>query len=307
MNVPDLLLLVDCYVGLRRAIGYTVRYEEKLLKDFVQFLASQNVSGPIRAQRAIDWACAPAPGRGPTGQASRLKVVRGFLSYLRATLPETEVPGPGVLAPIRRPSPYLYSLDEIETLICETLRLGPKDSLRPQVFGTLIGLLASSGLRVGEALRLNMEDVRLEMPRHPTCTSSRGSFESPVSYPYMPQRLRNWPHMPRRESVCAAMACPMLSSFPKRVGISPTTPRCGSVMRVFKPRMDTSRRICRQKSRCSQRWPQPGRAPSDSKLMMHYCTSCQRSDNGDHPSMRSPPKARSPGLLNITAKPRLGT
>src|ERR1700733_3985055 len=123
VNVPDLLLLVECYVGLRCAIGYSVRYEEKLLKDFVQFLASQNVSGPIRAQRAIDWACAPAPGRGPSGQASRLKVVRGFLTYLRATLPETETPGSGGLAPIRRPSPYLYSQGEIETLMYEALRL----------------------------------------------------------------------------------------------------------------------------------------------------------------------------------------
>ena len=162
MNVPDLLLLVECYVGLRCAIGYSVRYEEKLLKDFVQFLASQNVSGPIRAQRAIDWACAPAPGRGLSGQASRLKVVRGFLTYLRATLPETEAPGPGVLAPIRRPAPYLYSVGEIEALMHEALRLGPNGSLRPHVYCTLIGLLASCGLRVGEALRLNMEDVRLD-------------------------------------------------------------------------------------------------------------------------------------------------
>jgi hypothetical protein len=57
VNVPDLLLRVECYVGLRNAIGYTVRCEEKLLKDFIQFVASQNSSGPIRAQMAIDWAC----------------------------------------------------------------------------------------------------------------------------------------------------------------------------------------------------------------------------------------------------------
>lgn len=161
MNFPDLLLRVECYVGLRSAIGYTVRYEEKLLKNFVQFLASQDACGPIRAQMAIDWACAPAPGRGLSGQASRLKVVRGFLSHLRAALPETEVPGPGVLAPIRRPTPYLYSQDEVEGLMNEALRLGPKGSLRPHVYCTLIGLLASSGLRVGEALQLNMDDVRL--------------------------------------------------------------------------------------------------------------------------------------------------
>ena len=190
MNLPDLLLRVECYVGLRRAIGYTVRYEEKLLKDFVQFLASQNPSSPIRAQTAIDWACAPTPRRGPAGRASRLKVVRGFLSHLRATLPDTEVPGPGVLAPIRRPTPYLYSLSEIEALMHEALRLGPKGSLRPHVYCTLIGLLASSGLRVGEALRLNMEDVRLDATT-PPCTSSRGNFENLVLCLCTPQRLRN--------------------------------------------------------------------------------------------------------------------
>jgi integrase/recombinase XerD len=162
VNIPDLLSRVECYVGLRRAIGYTVRYEEKLLKDFVQFLASRDVSSPIRAQMAIDWACAPAPGRGPAGKASRLKVVRGFLSHLRAALPDTEVPGPGVVAPIRRPSPYLYSVSEIEALMHEALQLGPAGSLRPHLYCTLIGLLASSGLRVGEALVLNIEDVRLD-------------------------------------------------------------------------------------------------------------------------------------------------
>jgi len=81
MNVIDLLLQVECYVGLRKAIGYTVRSEEKLLKDFVAFLIPGTTHGPIRAQTAVDWACTPSPGRGPAGQASRLKVVRGFLSH----------------------------------------------------------------------------------------------------------------------------------------------------------------------------------------------------------------------------------
>ncbi|MBV9224351.1 MAG: tyrosine-type recombinase/integrase [Acidobacteriaceae bacterium] len=175
MNLPDLLLQVECYVGLRRAVGYTVRYEEKLLKEFVQFLASQDSSSPIRAQMAVDWACAPVPGRGLAGQASRLRVVRGFLSHLRAALPETEVPGPGVLAPLRRPSPYLYSQGEMEALMQEALRLRPEDSLRPHVYCTLIGLLASSGLRVGEALRLNMEDVRLDAAT-PHLHISEGKF-----------------------------------------------------------------------------------------------------------------------------------
>ena len=92
----------------------------------VQFLELNGASGPIRAQTAIEWACAPAPGRGPSGQASRLKVVRRFLSHLQAFEFETEVPGPGVLPAFRRPLPYLYSADEIATLMKEASRPRPE-------------------------------------------------------------------------------------------------------------------------------------------------------------------------------------
>ncbi len=166
MSTAELLLRVECYVAVRRALGYATRSEEKLLKDFVQFLELNKVSGPIRALSAIEWACAPAPGRGVSGQASRLRVVRGFLSHLQAFESEIEVPGSGVLPSFQRPLPYLYSADEIAALMKEASRLGPKDSLRPHTYVTLIGLLASCGLRVGEALRLKMEEVRLSC-NHP--------------------------------------------------------------------------------------------------------------------------------------------
>jgi integrase/recombinase XerD len=162
MTSPDLLLHVEAYVGLRKALGYTIRSDEKLLKDFVAFLASRQIHGPIRAQWAIDWACLPTSGRGPSGQATRLRVVRGFLSHVRATWPETEVPGPGSLAPIRRPTPYLYTACEITALLQAAADLGPRDALRPYTYVTLIGLLASTGLRIGEALRLQVTEVRLD-------------------------------------------------------------------------------------------------------------------------------------------------
>ena len=76
MRTDELLLRVECYVAVRKALGYAVRSEEKLLKDFIQFLELNKASSPIRAQTAIEWACTPAPGRGPSGEASRLKVVR---------------------------------------------------------------------------------------------------------------------------------------------------------------------------------------------------------------------------------------
>jgi integrase len=162
MTSTDLLVQVEAYVGLRKALGYTVRSDEKLLKDFVAFLESRHIHGPIHAQLAVDWACLPAPGRGPSGQATRLKVVRGFLAHLRATWPETEVPGPSSLAPIRRPTPYLYTEHEITALLQAAAELGPRDSLRSSTYAILIGLLASTGVRIGEALRLQVEDVRLD-------------------------------------------------------------------------------------------------------------------------------------------------
>ena len=154
MSGEDLFLRVECYVGLRRALGYVVRSEEKLLKDFVRFLQAQAVAGRIRAQMALDWAYAPSSGRGLSGQASRLKVVRRFLSHLQASIPETEIPPPGILGNVQRPKPYLYSPQQIEQLLAKASLLKPKGSLRSHTYTTMIGLIASTGLRVGEAIRL---------------------------------------------------------------------------------------------------------------------------------------------------------
>jgi integrase len=71
------------------------------------------------------------------------------------------VPGPGSLAPIRRPIPYLYTEREITALLQAAVELGPRNSLRPYTYATVIGLLASTGVRIGEALRLQLKDVRL--------------------------------------------------------------------------------------------------------------------------------------------------
>jgi integrase len=139
-----------------------VRSEEKLLNDFVRFIGAQAVTGPIRAQMAIDWACTPSPGRGAAGQVNRLKVVRRFLSHLQAAIPETEVPALGMLGNLRRPKPYVYSPQQLEQLIAAAWQLKPNGSLRPHTYATMIGLLASTGLRVGEAIRLTLRDAHLQ-------------------------------------------------------------------------------------------------------------------------------------------------
>jgi integrase len=87
---------------------------------------------------------------------------RGFLKHLKASFPETEVPPPGILAPVIRPKPYLYTSQEIASLLKATHQLWPTGSLRQLTAYTLIGLLASTGLRAGESIRLTLNEVRLD-------------------------------------------------------------------------------------------------------------------------------------------------
>jgi integrase len=87
-------------------------------------------------------------------------MARGFLTYLRTMLPETEVPDSGLVAAFRRPKPSLFSPQQITAFIPAAQQLGPRGSLRPHTVATIVGLLASTGLRVGEAIRLTTADVR---------------------------------------------------------------------------------------------------------------------------------------------------
>jgi integrase/recombinase XerD len=161
MSSSSLHLHLDAYISVREALGFQMRAERTLLRDFVRFLETRTDATPIRAQFAVDWACASSTRRGTGGAAQRLSMARGFLAYLRALLPDTEVPDSGLVASFRRPKPYLFTSSQITALIQAAQQVGPRGSLRPHTCATIIGLLASTGLRVGEALRLMMVDVRL--------------------------------------------------------------------------------------------------------------------------------------------------
>jgi integrase/recombinase XerD len=162
MSQSALPLQLDAYLSIREALGFQMRAERTLLRDFVNFVESHGVGIPVRAYLAVEWACALSARRGPGGAAQRLSMARGFLTYLRATIPETEVPDSALVASFRRPKPYLFTLDQIRTLIQEAKQAKPQGALRPHTLSTLIGLLASTGLRVGEALRLRVTDVWLD-------------------------------------------------------------------------------------------------------------------------------------------------
>jgi integrase/recombinase XerD len=88
-------------------------------------------------------------------------MARGFLRYLQASVPETEVPVPGLLPTPRRPKPFLFTPPQITALLEAAQASRPRGSLRPHTLSSVLGLLASTGLRVGEAIRLQIDQVQL--------------------------------------------------------------------------------------------------------------------------------------------------
>jgi integrase/recombinase XerD len=162
MSPRSLHVHLDAYLSVREALGFQMRAERTLLRDFVGFIEAHGDGGPIRAHLAVDWACASLAQRGRGGAAQRLSMARRFLTYLRATLPETEIPPSGLVASFRRPQPYLFTPPQITALIRAAHALGPPGSLRPLTFATFLGVLASTGLRVGEAIHLTAQNVHLD-------------------------------------------------------------------------------------------------------------------------------------------------
>lgn len=163
MAANDLDRRLECYLELRRSLGFQMEAVGRLLRDFVRFVHEQNHAGPITAQIAVDWACSTAKRCGPAGVSHRLSFARGFLTYLRAAVPETEIPGTRLLGSSRRSHPHIFSQENIRALM-EAARALPADGLlRPYTYSTLIGLMASCGLRGSEAIRLDLDDVLLDV------------------------------------------------------------------------------------------------------------------------------------------------
>ncbi|MGH3837992.1 MAG: tyrosine-type recombinase/integrase [Pseudonocardiaceae bacterium] len=150
---------LDRYLAIRRAVGFKLARAELLLADFLRYLDAIGAD-TITTENAIAWASLPATGAS-SWWGQRLSVVRAFARHLHAIDPVHEVPPTGLL-PTRshRAVPYLYSDADIAALLAAARQL--RSPLRAATFETLVGLLAVSGLRIGEALRLGRDDVDLD-------------------------------------------------------------------------------------------------------------------------------------------------
>lgn len=151
---------LDTYLALRRGLGTELLRPAVYLRRFVDFLEREGAS-VVTTDLALRWATAPANST-PVTWASRLADARRFAAWLSATDPRTEVPPLGLLPHrYQRRRPYVYSDDEIRRIVGEARRLPSGLGLRAQTYATLFGLLASTGLRLSEALALDRADVDL--------------------------------------------------------------------------------------------------------------------------------------------------
>jgi integrase len=135
-------------------------WPESALRGFVDFVEAEAAEF-ITTELALRWA-SKSVGVQRATHARRLALVRGFAGWLQATDARTQVP-PQRILPARhhRPTPHIYTNGEIADLMAAAARLRSASGLRAASFKTLIGLLAATGLRPGEALRLDVGDVDL--------------------------------------------------------------------------------------------------------------------------------------------------
>ena len=145
------------YLVLRRALGCKLITAEALLRQFVAHCDARGLT-VITSEVAVAWAMLPA-GCSTAWWEVRLGAVRPFTRWLQALEPATEVPALDAFGRVRgrRATPYIYSDDDVDALMQAASRLQRR--LSQITYATLIGLLAATGMRSGEAIRLSRDDI----------------------------------------------------------------------------------------------------------------------------------------------------
>jgi integrase len=149
------------YVHLRQSLGYRFRDGALLLRLFDRFLVENGQQGPLTGELALAFATRN-PANTPQHQAALFHTVKLFSEYLATFDPTVRPLDPVPLRPMGRPHPpHIYTDGELQRLLEETHRYVPQQPFRGLALRTMIGLAASTGLRIGEVIRLNDTDLDL--------------------------------------------------------------------------------------------------------------------------------------------------
>ena len=187
--MTDLRSTFERYVNMRQGLGYKFQRQAQRLADFISFMEKRKAL-TVTTKLAVKWATLPSNRNA--SWALRLTAVRGFARHVASLNPKTEVPPPGILPPLKRAKPYVYSDAEINALLAAALALPPADGLRRWTYYCLFGLLAVTGMRLSEVIDLQRDGLDLEagvltvrqskfgksrlVPLHPTARTALRSY-----------------------------------------------------------------------------------------------------------------------------------
>ncbi len=182
---------VDEYLRLRRALGFRLQREGRALVQFAGYLEQQGTTA-VTAEHAITWAQLPR-GVHPVTWTHRLTAARGFAAWLRTIDPDTEIPPKGVFpGQGKRPAPFIFSDRNIARLVSACGSLRP--AMRAATYTALFGLIAVTGIRIGEALAIPAGGIDLDaallpvrpaksrceriLPLHPTTVEALAEYDA---------------------------------------------------------------------------------------------------------------------------------
>jgi len=166
-------ITLTAFIEVQRLRGYTYHHQANLLRRFDRYLCERAYRCAWLEQAVADEYSARLHGTTAYSQSTMLSVLRGYSRFLHLRYPQSYV----LEMPVKRPSRpsrfYIYSAEELAALMSAADALGPAGSIRPHTIRTLIGLLYVSGLRISEALTLDIDDLDL---RERTLFVRKGKF-----------------------------------------------------------------------------------------------------------------------------------
>ena len=153
MTTSNMTRKVERFLRYRRDLGYTSRNLEWHLRSFARFAAEQGHAGPPTMDLMRAWVLKTNTGR-------RWTSLRKFCEFLAVTEPATEVPAKKLGRKSQpRVQPFIYTLAQIQALLKAARNLGPTGTARGLTYATYFGLMAATGMRPGEVMRLKPQDI----------------------------------------------------------------------------------------------------------------------------------------------------
>ena len=202
--VPELRTLISDYLGMRRALGYKLEGDGRVLSAFADYLDRCDAQ-MITVEHAVRFATASAESSARS-QALRLSAIRLFARWAQLLDHRIEVP-PARLLPARatRPTPFIYSQEQLEALLAAADQLHPR--FRAVTFRTLLSLQAATGVRTGEAIGLDLSDLDLRQETL-TVTGKYGKTRLLPLHPTVTEALTGY--LDTRSQLLPAAHCPAL-------------------------------------------------------------------------------------------------